>query len=392
MPRGLNLDEMVKASANLTSQTVRPWSMSRRRAPREWLYSGQDRIGKAMSSPIHQFAKLPQDAAPAPSRAGVAPVRASGEAPRVGVIYNPRSHGNRGVDFDCDQSPQVHFAKPGDRAQLPEALAEFVRQGIDLLVINGGDGTVRDVLTSGAAIFGENWPAVAVLPKGKTNALTFDLGVPTGWTLQEAINAFDDGTRVRRRPMEVTPLGESTKSRLLGFILGAGAFTTATAAGQRAHKMGAFNSMAVVVATILGVCQWLFATRENPWRKGAKMRIGLGPQDTALEHSGVGDPEWRQLVLASTLEQMPGGVKPFGNMREGLKLGVTDQISRKSVGVLIQMLRGKASENIREKGFHQVSTSQFTLRIEDSFIVDGEAFPPGDYLIAQGPELEFVAP
>lgn len=345
-----------------------------------------------MSARIHQFAKLPQDAEPASRQAGAPLVRAGGNAPRVGVIYNPRSHGNKGVDFDCDQSPQVHFAKPGDRSQLPEALAEFAKQGIDLLVINGGDGTVRDVLTSGATIFGEKWPAVAVLPKGKTNALTFDLGVPTGWTLQDAIDAFDDGSRVHRSAMEVTSLGETDKSRLLGFILGAGAFTTATTAGQSAHKMGAFNSMAVVVASVLGVCQWLFASRDNPWRKGAKMQIGLGPQDTALEHSGVGDPEWRQLVLASTLERLPGGVNPFGKARKGLRLGVTDQISRKSIGIVLQMLRGQTPENISDKGFHQVSASQFTLRIEDSFIVDGEAFPPGDYLIVQGPELEFVAP
>jgi hypothetical protein len=361
-------------------------------ASQEWLYGIQDPIGMPMASPIHQFAELPQDVSPAPSSVGAPHARVSGEAPRVGVIYNPRSHGNKGVDFDCDQSPQVHFALPGDRDDLPNALADFVKKGIDLLVINGGDGTVRDVVTSGAAIFGDNWPAVAVLPKGKTNALTFDLGVPTDWTLQEAIDAFDKGTRVRRRPLEVTPLGETTKSRLLGFILGAGAFTTATAAGQRAHSMGAFNSMAVLVAGALGLCQWLFASRDNPWRKGAKMRLGLGPEDTALEHSGVGDPEWRQLVLASTLEQMPGGVTPFGKMREGLKLAATDQISRKSVGIMLQMLRGKTPANIREKGFHQLVTSQFTLRIEDSFIVDGEAFPPGEYLIAQGPELEFVAP
>lgn len=360
--------------------------------PQEWNFPQQDPIKAGMAPPVHQFAHLPQDATPAPSAADLPVSRAGGEAPRVGVIYNPRSHGNKGADFDCDPSPQVHFAKPGDRSQLPEALAGFVRQGIDLLVINGGDGTVRDVLTSGAAIFGDNWPAVAVLPKGKTNALTFDLGVPAGWTLQEAIDAFDGGSRVRRRPMEVTPLGKTAKSRLLGFILGAGAFTIATTAGQSAHRMGAFNSMAVVVASVMGICQWLFASRENPWRKGSKMRIGLGPEDTPLEHSGVGDPEWRQLVLASTLEQMPGGVTPFGKMRAGLKLAVTDQISRKSAGIVLQMLRGKAPENIRERGFHQLSTSQFTLKIEDSFIVDGEAFPPGDYLIAPGPKLEFVAP
>lgn len=353
-----------------------------------------------MSSRIYEFSTLPDDAAAVPDRtdgfagrqAEKSSAREPGDAPRVGVIYNPRSHGNKGADFDCGISPQVHIAQPGDRSQLPEALAEFASQGIDLLVINGGDGTVRDVLTSGAAIFHDDWPVLAVLPKGKTNALTFDLGLPNGWSLQEAIDAFDQGTRVRRRPIEITPIGGSPSARVLGFILGAGAFTTATSAGQSAHKIGAFNSMAVLVAAVMGLGQWLFASRENPWRRGAKMAIGLGVKDTPLEHSGVGDPDWRQLLLASTLEQMPAGLKPFGTMREGLKLGVTDQISRKSAGILLQMLRGKSPRNIAKRGFHQLTTPQFSLRIEDSFILDGEAFPPGEYRIGQGPELEFVAP
>ena len=71
-------------------------------------------------------------------------------------------------DLDCGVSPHVFVTQPGAREQLPEALADLAERGIDLLVINGGDGTVRDVLTSGASIFGEHWPTIAVLPKGKT--------------------------------------------------------------------------------------------------------------------------------------------------------------------------------------------------------------------------------
>ena len=54
--------------------------------------------------------------------------------------------------------------------------------------------------TCGQAVFGDDWPAIAVLPKGKTNALTVDLGVPDDWTLQDAIDALDGGGRTRRRP------------------------------------------------------------------------------------------------------------------------------------------------------------------------------------------------
>jgi hypothetical protein len=345
-----------------------------------------------MATPIYQFTTLPQVDANARAKASRRHARNPGEAPRVGVIYNPRSHGNRGADFDCSLSPHVHIAKPGHRDQLPQALAEFADNDIDLLVVNGGDGTVRDVLTSGAGIFGDDWPALAVLPKGKTNALTVDLGVPQGWNLQDAIDAYASGSRVYRRPIEITPIGAHHGSRVLGFILGAGAFTTATTAGQSAHRMGAFNSMAVAVAIALGIGQWLFAPRTNPWRSGTRMAIGLGPTDTPMAHSGVGDPEWRQLLFASTLEQLPAGMKPFGPHKTGLRLAVSDQISRLSIPMLVAMMRGKTPAKMRERGFHQLATTQFSLRIEDSFILDGEAFPAGEYRIGQGPELEFLAP
>ena len=343
-----------------------------------------------MATSIYQFAQLPQVSRDGPVRARRA--SETGDAPSVGVIYNPRSHGNQGADFDCDNNPLVHISKPGDRSQLPEALAEFAAKGIDLLVINGGDGTVRDVLTCAAGIFGDDWPAIAVLPKGKTNALTVDLGVPGDWTLQNAIEAYENGQRVYRRPLEVTSLGEDEPSRVLGFIMGAGAFTTAINAGQGAHRLGAFNSTVVAVTIAWGVFQWLFATRANSWRRGAKMNVKLGATEVPMEHSGVGDEEWRQILLASTLETLPAGVKPFGQMKNGLKLAVTDQIQRRSALNLLRMMRGNTPPGSRELGFHQLSTPQFSLEIEDSFILDGEAFPPGKYRIGQGPELEFVRP
>jgi len=345
-----------------------------------------------MATSIYEFAQLPRVEGHAPASAHRRRRLAEGETPRVGVIYNPRSHRNQGADFDCGISPHVHIAQPGDRSQLPAALAELAEKGIDLLVINGGDGTVRDVLTCGAAIFGHDWPTIAVLPKGKTNALTVDLGVPTDWTLQNAIDAMEQGQRIYRRPIEITPMQGDVGSRVLGFILGAGAFTIATQAGQGAHRLGAFNSMAVAVTVLWGVAQWLFGSRANPWRRGARMAIHLGTGQAPLAHSGLGDPDWRQLLFASTLENLPAGIKPFGHLRKGLKLVALDQAPRRSTLMVPAVLRGKVSPRLRERGIHQISTPQFMLDIDDQFIFDGEAFPAGQYRIAQGPELEFVTP
>lgn len=344
-----------------------------------------------MPPQIFEFAQIPRVDPAANPRARTRHVRDIGQAPTVGVIYNPRSHRNLGADFDCGVCPHVHIAQPRERGQLPLALAEFAERGIDLLVINGGDGTVRDVLTCGQAIFGNDWPAIAVLPKGKTNALTVDLGVPDDWTLQDAIEALDHGSRVHRRPMTVSPADEPGK-QVAGFILGAGAFTKATQAGQSAHKLGAFDSMVVAVTASWALLQSLFATRSNAWRQGARMRIGLGAADAPMAHSGQGNPDMRQLLFASTLERLPAGIKPFGALKAGLKLVAIDQISRRTTALIPLVLTGAIRQGLRTRGIHQLAATQFSLSIGDQFILDGEAFPAGDYLIEQGPELAFVAP
>jgi hypothetical protein len=349
-----------------------------------------------MATPIYEFAQIPRVDTAGAARLRRRKVRDVGQAPTVGVIYNPRSHRNLGADFDCGLCPHVHIAQPRARAQLPEALAEFAARGIDLLVINGGDGTVRDVLTCGQTIFGDDWPAIAVLPKGKTNALTVDLGVPDDWSLQDAIDALDHGTRTWRRPINVSAVQAGDKAssapRVAGFILGAGAFTKATQAGQSAHKLGAFDSMVVAVTGMWALLQSLFAGRSNAWRKGARMRIGLGTSDAPMAHSGHGDPEMRQLLFASTLERLPAGIRPFGALRSGLKLVAVDQISRRTTALVPLVLLGKLRGGLRQRGIHQLAASQFSLAIDDQFILDGEAFPPGAYRIEQGPELAFVTP
>ena len=312
-------------------------------------------------------------------------------APTVGVIYNPRSHRNRGQDLDANPAPQVYVAQPGERHQLPAALQRFKDRQIDLLVINGGDGTVRDVLTSGLGVFGDEWPAVAVLPKGKTNALTVDLDAPKEWSLQGAIDAFIKGRRIKRRPLKIAR-ADGGGDAMLGFILGAGAFAVGIDKGQDAHRFGAFNSLAVGVTAAWGIGTAIFGSRQSEWRRGAKMDLLLGPDRAPLDRSEGGDPEFRQLLLASTLERFPMGIKPFGPHREGLKLAVLDQPTRRTILRLPWILAGNQLKDMGQRGFHQLQTPSFEVDLGEKFILDGEAYPAGRYLVEGGPEITFVAP
>ena len=326
---------------------------------------------------------------PSPGQSLSNPASAGGR-PRIGVIYNPRSHRNRGRDLDCAQRDGITVAQPRRREDIAEALADFAREGIDYLIINGGDGTVRDVLTMGQGVFGTRWPAIAVLPKGKTNALNVDLGAAADWTLGQAIAAWPTARRITRRPLAVTREG-SGDPPMLGFIFGAGAFTLGIEAGQDAHALGFFNSLAVVATGVWGVLQALFGSDRNRWRRGTEMDLSDLPAGDPVARSRHGDPRRRSIMLASTLERMPMGLQVFGAPRGGLKLAVLDRPRRRILAALPAILFGWRPRWLAAAGLHQLDVHGLAIDVEEPVILDGEAFPPGRYRVEQGPELTFLS-
>lgn len=355
-----------------------------------------------MKSSIHEFGDLPNQGSQRVSGGGAAAVGrsdASGRAvdataggPLVGVIYNPRSHRNKGQDLAIGDRERIILATPEKRGKITDVLADFAARGVDYLIISGGDGTVRDVLTCGAGVFGNDWPVLAVLPKGKTNALNVDIGAPADWSLAQAIDAFHTGSRVTRRPLDISALDrDSERLPVRGFILGAGAFTLGVRAGQEAHSMGLFDSLAVGMTSAWGVVQGMFGANDNPWRRGVEMTVRLLPEGEILPHSGHGDPARRMILMASTLHRMPLGLKMFGTKRAGLKLAVLDRARRRMMASLPLILAGWRPGWLERGGYHQRDVDAFEFEIDDQFILDGEAFPAGRYLVAQGPELTFVS-
>ncbi len=338
------------------------------------------------SLPLRQTAMSATQPQPRPTYRGAGVSR-----PRIGVIYNPRSHRNKGQDLACTGADRIVVAQPDTREEIAHALVGFARDGIDFLIINGGDGTVRDVLTMGQSVFGDCWPAIAVLPKGKTNALNVDLGAPADWTLEGAIAAYGSGRRIARRPLAVSRQGDPGPA-MLGFIFGAGAFTHGIDAGQDAHSLGFFNSLAVGAASVWGVLQALLGTDRNKWRRGTEMRLDFLPSGKPVPHSGHGDAARRSVMLVSTLIRMPMGIELFGKPRPGLKLALLDHARRRLLVSLPAILKGWRPDWLSEAGLHQLDAEGLSMDVAEPVILDGEAFPPGRYRIEQGPELTFISP
>jgi len=321
----------------------------------------------------------------APARDAAVPARAGWPAPdRVAVISNARSHRNKitGLTAPREDLAQL-FATPRKPGELSAALARFAAAGIDLLVIDGGDGTVRDVITAAPQYFGDRLPRIAVVPSGKTNALAIDLGLPAGWTVPDAILAARAGRFASRAPIEIARAGDPAPP-VRGFMFGAGAFVRATALAQRTHRAGAFKGLAVGLSLTFALGQTIFGSRSNAWRAGERMAIVTADGRAATRDFYI--------LLGATLENLPLGLKPFGRPRPGLKVLAVDAPPKAMAFHVPALLAGSESERLRRAGYHHGDPQSFRLTLAGEFILDGEHYPGGELAIATGAPIDFVTP
>jgi hypothetical protein len=299
----------------------------------------------------------------------------------VGIVVNSRAHRGRTAGRKPPLSG-LKWCSPDTLQDLSRRLAAFARDEIKTLVIEGGDGTVRDVLSLAPQHFPRGLPPIAIIPSGKTNALALDLGIPRRWTLADAMAEAERGGRQQRAPLEVFRAGERSPLAR-GFLFGAGAFVKGTALAQRTHRMGMFGSLAVGISVAAAIGQTIFGSRHNAWRRGERMGLRLD--------EGVARDTPLYLVLASTLARFPLGMKPFGRERAGLKLVGIDAPPRYLPVTLPRMLAGWGGDRIDRGGV--LRRDPRVARLSPSqFVLDGETFDGGPLLIRQGAPVDFVVP
>jgi diacylglycerol kinase family enzyme len=302
-------------------------------------------------------------------------------AGRVAVVFSKRAHRNRKAAGKTI-SPRTWHAAPHTKTELDQALATFAQEKIDTIVIDGGDGTVRDVLSLAKRHFGDVLPRFVISPSGKTNALGHDLGMDRRLTLDDVLATLHRARTVRRSPLEIR-YGEESEARLRGFVFGTGAYVRSTHLAQSVHRAGAFNGLAVGLSLVGAVRQMLSGAKTSEWRAGDPTTLELDGQ--AIHRNLLG-------VLSSTLERMPLGIRPFGRVRSGLKLLAVDAPPRRTLLSTMALAVGSEREWLVEAGFRRAYPDSFRLGIDGDFVLDGETFPGGDLTISKGAPIDFLVP
>ncbi|QNE04828.1 diacylglycerol/lipid kinase family protein [Croceicoccus marinus] len=325
-------------------------------------------------------------------------VRRTGRAPldasRVAVICNPRSHGVKTNGLDVP--PGVEVLSPRTRSELRKTLTEFKERGVGLIVVAGGDGTVRDVLTCGGPLWKSGAPAIAVLPKGKTNALAFDFGIDAEASVAEVIDAWHADRLTMRPAIEISRPGEAA-APVRGFLFGAGIFVSATDLAQTTHRFGAFNNLAVALSMLGSIANVAFGFGGSGWREGKRISIaapgaaptGPGPKAAGMDVVGTRN---RLIMLVSTMHRLPLGVRPFGEERGGMKLLATEAPVPNFLVNFWRTIRGGDDARLAKAGIYRLDAQRFDIDVEDGFVLDGEVFPGGRYILREGAPIAFVTP
>jgi len=271
--------------------------------------------------------------------------------------------------------PDVLHIETDNAHALPEALAEIARQNVNLLVVNGGDGTLQFVLTE--ILAGDEFeriPMLAPLRGGRTNMTALDLGARPNPVkgmrgLLEDARAGRLAERIVERPVLRF---ETLKTRRIeyGMFFGAGMIHRAIQLTHRLFPPG--RSQGVFGAGIVTGGLLLRASMRD--RNGV-----LTPDKIQILLDGEVVPQGEfYLVIASSLDRLFLRMNPFwGDGPGGVRFTSLASNAYRVRAAVPGILRGKPKPFVKpENGFMSAKPKRVELRLDCGFTVDGEFFEP----------------
>ncbi|MDB5968144.1 MAG: Diacylglycerol kinase family enzyme [Hydrocarboniphaga sp.] len=302
---------------------------------------------------------------------------------QVALIHNPRSRLNRRLAVHLPSG--LLSASPTTEGELFASLAEYAHREVDLLMVSGGDGTLRDVVTLLPRAYGDvPLPAIALLAAGNANLVASDVGACR--SQRDALSRLSDAAaqgRWRRdelrHPIAVQRRGEQP---VLGFFMGAGALNRATRYNHDHVRSDGGLSVAITIA----VSMWRAVRGVGDWAAGDWMSISA---DGAVAREGK-----RFLFLASSLQSLMLGLWPFWGSGGPMRYLDIDAYPEKLGRSLLPLVRGRPTPAMLESSYHSSGASRILLKTQGPMIIDGEPFAAadGEFLLSPGPALRFVSP
>jgi diacylglycerol kinase (ATP) len=282
--------------------------------------------------------------------------------------------------------PGARYLATRGTEEIVPALEQVLAEDCRLLVLNGGDGTVQNVLTE---LLPRTMPAtrptLAILPGGTTNMTARSIN-GAALSFRQALRALawhaGRTAAVIERP--AVEAEQPSGARLTGFFWGMGAILRGIEYCQRTvygAGIGGEQASGVALArTVIGI-----ARRQPPFSGGVSVTL------TGTEPAGRFDAS---ILLATTLEQLFLGIRPFwGNASGALRGLLVEEPARRLVRNLPALLRGRPNRHMTAAtGYHALASDCLQVRADGRFTLDGELFDfePGPLTLRPTAPLRFL--
>lgn len=308
--------------------------------------------------------------------------------PGIGIVTNPHSKLNK-------RNPERHkvlgyilgqrgqLAVTNSIAELESVAAEFKARDVEILAINGGDGTISRTLTAFIRCYGkEPLPKIAILGGGTINVLRTNLGIhgtpeDVLFRLVEQHSAGVDFQVKGVRTIEV--------DGTYGFMFGDGIVANFLDLFYR-NKTNAAGSILLILR--LYWASWF--NRELFQSVVNTQEYRLNPaQGKPLEGPAAA-------VMCSTLERMPLGARFFTMLEKNPDKMECISFQLDDSKILWQLPVMLAGTAFRMNFWQQrICTGGIAIQAGSHrrYTVDGELFQAKDDIIkvSMGPQLDFVS-
>lgn len=323
---------------------------------------------------------------------------------RIAVLSNPMSGNNRKwqtrIAGRLAGYPQVSHHVTRSLAEAEALAPQLAREAPDVVVINGGDGTVAAVL----GMILDHWsrgllPLVMVLPGGTANMTAGDIGMATSYrhALRRFFRWLDRGAPMEgeirtRHLMRVE--GASDGQTRHGMFLGTGAVMQAT---QYAHSdvhsrgLGGEVSLALILIRAL----WGLIRRDPRFYQPTQVSMTLRDATGA---SVTRETAPMLILVACTLERLSLGIRPFWAPRDAaIALTAIRGGAARFPRAILSLLRGHPNRHVTpENGYESFRADRIELFFDGELNLDGELFATTGkesplVITAEGP-VRFLCP
>ena len=314
----------------------------------------------------------------------------------VGLLSNPYSGGNRkglaSVRAVLSTYPQVFHREAHQPIDVASALNDFARMEVNLVIINGGDGTIQAVLTTlyREKIF-ENLPILAVLKAGTSSMIAGDVGLkgPQTQALRKLLAWVHDRAaeaRVSQRQILRVQVAFD-KEPIYGMFFGtAGIYQGVQFCNNRLNRRGFRGKW----APGLTIAMFLLAVA---FRRGNY--VVPVPISVSLDQNPPDRQHWF-LMMISTLERLFFGMRPYWGIEAGpLRYTAVHAKPLYLLRALPALMGGRKSRyGTRKNGYFSHNVQQVQLNLNSGFTLDGELFEAraqsGPVVVQNGGPARFV--